>query len=55
MESVVTVLNFILQLGTSFFSFLMSSWVTALFVIGSILVLIVDLVVTSSSGGGDKQ
>lgn len=55
MEAVVTVMNFLLQMATNLFSFFMSSWVTALFFVGAIVVLILDLVVTSSSGGDAKQ
>ena len=55
METVGTVLTFILNLGTVFFQFLMSSWVTALLPIGMIVVFILNLVVSSSSGNDDKQ
>lgn len=55
MESVVTVLAFILELATTFFSFIMSSWVTALLPVGLVVVFVLDLVVSSSSGGGDDK
>lgn len=54
MENVITVLTFCLNLATMFFNFLMQDWTTALLPIGCIVMFILSLVVTSSSGKDDK-
>lgn len=54
MQTVVSTASGILNLCISLFSSLMGNWVTSLFFIGCILVLILDVVISSSSGDEKK-
>lgn len=54
MESVITIATFLFNTAASLFSFFMGNWVTSLFFIGCVIVLILDVVISSSSGGESK-
>lgn len=54
MQSVLTVLTFCLNMATTFFNFLLQDWTTAIYPIGMIVLFVLSLVVTSSSGKDDK-
>ena len=55
MENVATVLTFILNICSTIFAFFMSNWVLSLFFVACILVFVLDLVVSSSSGDDVKR
>lgn len=54
MEAVTQVFTAILNMASLFASFVFDSWVLSLFFAGSIILFIVDLVITSSAGGENK-
>lgn len=54
MDTVVETSADILNLCISLFSGLMGNWITSLFFIGCVIVLILDVVISSSSGDGKK-
>lgn len=55
MENVISIANFTFSMIQTIFNFFMSSWVTAVFPIGMIILFILNLVIASSSGDdGDK-
>lgn len=54
MEAVITVATFLFNTAGTLFNFFMSNWVTSLFFVACILVLILDVVISSSSGDESK-
>lgn len=50
MEQIGTVAAFTFEMVSAFFSWVMSSWVTAAFPVACVIVFVVNLVITSGSG-----
>lgn len=44
MNEVITVFQFCMNMASQFLSFMMSNWVTSLFVYGSIILLVINLI-----------
>lgn len=54
MDTVIEIATFLFNTAASLFAFFMGNWVTSLFFIGCVIVLILDLVISSSSGDESK-
>lgn len=55
MEYLSSITTFTFQMVASFFSWMMSSWVTASFPVACIIAFVVNLVITSASGSDDNK
>lgn len=55
METIPTIANFIFTLIQTFFTFIMSSWVTAVFPVGMVILFVLNLVISSGSGSDDNK
>lgn len=55
MEYLGTIATFTFSMVSTFFNWMMQSWVTAAFPIACIIAFVVNLVVTSASGSDDDK